>query len=194
MEVTELRRVDADAVNAMRKLIRQLSSSAAPMTSEKLEELVQSDSCTVLVARHDGGIVGTLTLVVFPIPTGVRAWIEDVVVDASARGQGVGIALTRHALDLARTFAARTVDLTSRPSRDAANAMYEKLGFHRRETIVYRYELTRRRRVHHYREPSPGRSVPTERCPTGPGRWGRLPRSRVTEVSRDDSQSCLVRR
>ena len=80
-----------------------------------------------------------LTLVVFPIPTGVRAWIEDVVVTASARGQGVGALLTREAVRIAGEEGARTVDLTSRPDREAANRLYARLGFERRETNVYRH-------------------------------------------------------
>jgi ribosomal protein S18 acetylase RimI-like enzyme len=81
-----------------------------------------------------------LTLAVFRIPTGVRAWIEDVVVDQSARGQGVGEALSRRALDLAAAAGARTVELTSRPSRQAANHLYQRLGFQPRDTNVYRYQ------------------------------------------------------
>jgi ribosomal protein S18 acetylase RimI-like enzyme len=82
-----------------------------------------------------------MTLVVFPIPTRVRAWIEDVVVDGDARGRGVGEALNRRALDLARSLGAKTVDLTSRPSREAANRLYQRIGFEPRETNVYRYTL-----------------------------------------------------
>jgi ribosomal protein S18 acetylase RimI-like enzyme len=85
--------------------------------------------------------VGSLTLAVFRIPTGLRAWIEDVVVDESARGQGVGEALNRAALDRAAALGAVTVDLTSRPSRAAANRLYQRLGFEPRETNVYRYDL-----------------------------------------------------
>jgi ribosomal protein S18 acetylase RimI-like enzyme len=94
------------------------------------------------VARSDDGqILGMLTLAVFRIPTGVRAWIEDVVVDDGARGRGVGAALSRHALELARAEGARTVELTSRPSREAANRLYQRLGFAPRETNVYRFTL-----------------------------------------------------
>jgi len=92
-------------------------------------------------ARVDGRVVGLLTLVVFRIPTAVRAWIEDVVVDESARGKGVGEALNRAALDEARRRGAKTVDLTSRPSRAAANRLYQRIGFVARETNVYRYDL-----------------------------------------------------
>ena len=82
-----------------------------------------------------------LTLAVFRIPTGIRAWIEDVVVDAEARGRGVGEALTREAVRVAGTHGARTVDLTSRPSREAANRLYQRLGFERRDTNVYRLSI-----------------------------------------------------
>jgi ribosomal protein S18 acetylase RimI-like enzyme len=85
--------------------------------------------------------VGSLTLAMFRIPTGVRAWIEDVVVDESARGRGVGEALTQEALGRARAAGARTVELTSRPSREAANRLYLRLGFEVRDTNVYRFSL-----------------------------------------------------
>jgi ribosomal protein S18 acetylase RimI-like enzyme len=95
----------------------------------------------VLLAHDDqGAIIGSLTLAVFRTPTGARAWIEDVVVDEAARGQGAGVALVEAAIRLAGERGARTVDLTSRPSRTAANALYEKIGFGARETNVYRYE------------------------------------------------------
>jgi len=93
----------------------------------------------VLLARADGRIVGTLSLVMFPIPTGLRAWIEDVVVDQAARGQGVGEALITEALRLAEAAGARTVDLTSRASREAAGRLYKRDGFQSRETRAYRY-------------------------------------------------------
>ncbi len=94
---------------------------------------------TVLLARSAGAIIGTLTLVMFPAPTGLRAWIEDVVVDESARGKGTGEMLTREALRMAREAGARTVDLTSRPARAAAGRLYERLGFSIRDSRVYRF-------------------------------------------------------
>jgi ribosomal protein S18 acetylase RimI-like enzyme len=96
----------------------------------------------LLVARDrsaGGRIVGSLTLAVFRIPTGVRAWIEDVVVDTVARGKGAGEALSRTALAIAAERGARSVELTSRPSREAANRLYRRVGFEPRETNVYRY-------------------------------------------------------
>ena len=128
-----------ELVTALNVLLPQLSSNAQPLSLADLETLVHSPSTTLFVARNDDDVVGTLTLVVFPIPSGERAWIEDVVVDEGARGFGVGEALTRAALDVARSNGVRTVDLTSRPSREAANALYLKLGFERRETNVYRF-------------------------------------------------------
>lgn len=105
--------------------------------------MVASPATILLVARRveDRRIVGTLTLALFRIPTGLRAWIEDVIVDESARGTRVGEALTNAALNRARQAGARTVDLTSAPRREAANHIYEKLGFHRRETNVWRFDL-----------------------------------------------------
>ena len=133
--------VDQELVDAFAHLIPQLSRSSPPPTAAEVREMVQSPASYVLVARLDGRIVGTLTLVVFRIPTGVRAWIEDVVVDDSARGHGVGDQLNRFALDIAREKGAKTVDLTSRPSREAANRLYQRIGFTPRETNVYRFSL-----------------------------------------------------
>jgi len=136
--------VDEELVSAFRRLVPQLSSSAPAPTADQLREMIESPCTTVLLARARAGgdIVGSLTLAVFRIPTGVRAWIEDVVVDSSARGRGVGEALSREALRLAVEKGARTVELTSRPSRAAANRLYRRLGFVERETRVYRYTLS----------------------------------------------------
>ena len=131
--------VTPELVAAFNRLIPQLSSSNPPPTAEELAEIVGSVASRVFVARADGVIVGTLTLVVFRIPTAVRAWIEDVVVDSSARGAGVGERLNRAAIDEATQLGARTVDLTSRPNREAANRLYRRLGFVERATNVYRY-------------------------------------------------------
>lgn len=130
--------VAAEVVQAFGRLLPQLSRSAEPLDAQALRALAARPGNHLLVARLDGQIVGTLTLAVLLIPTGLRAWIEDVVVDEAARGQGVGAALTKEAVRLARAEGARTVDLTSRPSRQAANRLYERLGFRVRDTKVYR--------------------------------------------------------
>lgn len=140
VSVTEVQAATPEVIAAFARLLPQLSTSAAEVTSADLEAMVSSDASHVLVATDDDGtILGSMTLVVFRIPTGVRAWIEDVVVDEAARGKGVGEALNRSALDLAYRLGSRTVDLTSRPSRVAANQLYRKLGFEQRDTNIYRH-------------------------------------------------------
>lgn len=133
--------VTPELTQAFVRLIPQLSSSNPAPAVEELSEMISSPATVVFVARVDGVIAGSLTLAVFRIPTGLRAWIEDVVVDEAARGHGVGEALNQAALDEARARGAVTVDLTSRPSREAANRLYQRLGFVARETNVYRYTL-----------------------------------------------------
>lgn len=131
----------ADVMAACHRLIPQLSSSSTPISAQELEEIIGSDSTVLFAASSGQEIVGLLTLAIFRIPTGVRAWIEDVVVDDQARGKGVGDALNRAALTEAARRGAKTVDLTSRPSREAANRLYQRLGFKPRDTNVYRYDL-----------------------------------------------------
>ena len=139
VHVDQVNEVTDTLVAALERLIGQLSSSSAPPGAGELEQIVASPATTLLIARdEDGAVVGTLTLALFRIPTGLRAWIEDVVVDEDARGRGVGEALTREAVRIASNAGARTVDLTSRPSRGPANRLYMRLGFRQRETNVYR--------------------------------------------------------
>jgi ribosomal protein S18 acetylase RimI-like enzyme len=138
--IEQIDRVTDEVVDALARLVPQLSRSRRAPTLEEAIDLAHAQ--TLLVARDAGGaIVGALTLVLYRIPTGLRARIEDVVVDESARGGGVGEALTRDALERARAAGAETVELTSHPSREAANRLYARLGFERRDTNVYRLEL-----------------------------------------------------
>jgi ribosomal protein S18 acetylase RimI-like enzyme len=139
-KVEELTEVSDEVVEAFGRLLPQLSRSARPMDRAAIARITDSAGSTLLVARADDGqIMGMLTLVMFRIPTGLRAVIEDVVTDDAARGQGVGTALTNEAIRIARAAGVRTIDLTSRPSRVAAGRLYEKLGFEQRDTRVYRY-------------------------------------------------------
>ncbi len=137
VEVTE------ELVTSLNQLLPQLSSNAGPLSAAEVEALVTSPATVVFVARDDGRIVGSLTLVVFSIPTGLRAWIEDVVVDEPARGKGVGEALTNAAIEESRRRKVRSIDLTTRPSREAANRLYARLGFELRQTNVYRFSVER---------------------------------------------------
>ena len=134
--------VTDELVEAYQRLIPQLSSSNPPPSREALEDIVAAPATDVFVATDDEGrILGTATLAVFRIPTGRRAWIEDVVVDEAATGQGIGGLLTRAMIDRAEELGCTTVDLTSRPSRAAANRLYQREGFEIRDTNVYRYDL-----------------------------------------------------
>ena len=136
---------------AMGRLLPQLSRSAAPMSEADVERFLSQSSVHLFVFRAetadaDGNnpTLGMLSLATFEIPTGVRAWVEDVVVDEAARGQGAGLALVEAAIEHAKTVGARTVDLTSRPTREAANRLYQRAGFQLRETNVYRVTLEKK--------------------------------------------------
>lgn len=152
MSVELIEQSSPELVAAMERLIPQLSRSAKPLTAEQAQALVDQDSVYLFVFRTDkpviaadgneveaGTILGMLSLATFAIPTGVRAWVEDVVVDAGTRGMGAGQQLVEAAVAHAQKIGARTVDLTSRPSREAANRLYRRCGFELRETNVYRY-------------------------------------------------------
>lgn len=130
----------ARLLEAVRRLLPQLSSCAPP-TAEDLSEIVAGELTSLIVAEVDGEIVGMTTLVIFRLPTGLRAWVEDVVVDTEHRSRGLGGAMLQEALRLAAVAGARTVDLTSRASRVEANRLYESAGAERRETNVYRFKL-----------------------------------------------------
>lgn len=141
IEVERARQADQELVDAFGRLLPQLSATARPLDAEALGRILACDANNVLVARAGRAIVGTLTLVMFPLPAGLRARVEDVVVDESARGRGVAGLLIEEALRVAREAGARTVDLTSRPDRESANRLYERLGFGTRESTVYRMPL-----------------------------------------------------
>jgi ribosomal protein S18 acetylase RimI-like enzyme len=134
--------VTDELVDAFVRLTPLLSKSNPPPSRAQLTEIVTAGATDQFVARDDDGtIIGVSTLATFRIPTGVRCWIEDVIVDSAARGKGVGEALTNAMLERGKALGAITVDLTSRPSRDAANRLYVRVGFELRETNVYRFLL-----------------------------------------------------
>lgn len=142
LSIEEAQSFTPELARAMAELIPQVSESAPLPSEDELKTIVSSPVTRLMLARDEAGsIVGTLTLVVFRIPTGVGAWIEDVVVDERARRQGAGEALMTAAIELAEQSGARHLNLTSRPDREAANRLYRRLGFERRETNVYRLML-----------------------------------------------------
>ncbi len=141
MEIFEAREITDEIVEAWKCLMPQLSSSCPAPTREHLQAILDAKSVVLLMAREDCKLVGSLSLAYFRVPTGILGWIEDVVVDESMRGRGIGEALTRRALEIAKELGVKTVDLTSRPSREAANRLYQRVGFEPRKTNIYRYTI-----------------------------------------------------
>jgi ribosomal protein S18 acetylase RimI-like enzyme len=137
MNVGRVTEADAALAAAVARLVPQLSPKRQAAGLAELAELVATPGTSLIVARDGDAVIGMLTLIVYRVPTGVRAWIHDVVVDETARGRGVGEALAQEALRLAESAGAISVELTTRQEREAANRLYRRLGFEQRETNVY---------------------------------------------------------
>lgn len=142
IKIFEITEADDSTLDAVNRLLPQLSKSSKLINWSSLQKLTNSECTRLYVAKEEDTIFGMLSLVVFSIPTGTKAWIEDVVVDEKARGKGVGKELMNHALNIAKELGAKSADLTSRPSREAANKLYQAIGFEGRETNVYRYKTS----------------------------------------------------
>jgi ribosomal protein S18 acetylase RimI-like enzyme len=142
MNIIEITYYQDAVLDALNDLLPQLSASPQRLTEQDLRAVIQSDTTRLLMAEEDNRYIGSLTLVVFRIPSGTRVRIEDLVVQETARGRGVGRALVQKAIEMAKALGAEAVDLTTHPSREAANALYKKLGFARRETHVYRRKVS----------------------------------------------------
>jgi ribosomal protein S18 acetylase RimI-like enzyme len=141
MQIDLVTKADDELFEAFQRLVPQLTKNNPPPSLEDLAALVDDSSSTLIIAREAGKIVGALTLAIYRVPTGIRSIIEDVVVDHSARGRGIGQALMKHSIDLARAKGARSITLTSNPLREAANRMYISMGFEKRETNAYQLKL-----------------------------------------------------
>ena len=144
MHIQIVSEVTEELYEALQRLVPQLGSHKLPPTWEELKELIESESSTLLVAREpdEGGLIeGILCITVYRVPTGLRSIIEDVVVDEKARRRGIGEALVHHAIELARAAGADGVSLTSNPQREAANKLYQAMGFQLRQTNAYFYKL-----------------------------------------------------
>ncbi|MFU8827635.1 MAG: GNAT family N-acetyltransferase [Brevefilum sp.] len=144
MHISLMEQVDGEIVQAFARLIPQLTRHSPPPSRDDLAEMAQSGSVFVFLARlpdQHGEIIGSASLATFRTPTGLHGWIEDVIVDQSARRQGIGKALTEACLEKARALGLREVNLTSRSTRCSANLLYQAMGFIRRETNLYRYPL-----------------------------------------------------
>lgn len=142
VEIIEISEASNEILSQVNGLLPQLSKSASPLSLESLDILAKSESTNLFIAKEGKKVWGMLSLVLFPIPTGTKAWVEDVVVDSSARGKGIGKALMNHALKKVREKRGKSIDLTSRPSRETANKLYQSLGYQKRETNVYRLSLS----------------------------------------------------
>lgn len=141
MQIEILSDVDNKIITAFNRLMQQLSSNYKPIAKEYLIDIINSSNIIIFVAKENETIIGSLSLVFYNIPTGMKAWVEDVVIDQSVRGKGVGKALIEQAIFYAKQSGASKLDLTSSPERVAANKLYQKLNFEKRETNVYRLML-----------------------------------------------------
>ena len=140
--ISELNQSTNEVLDSINHLLPQLSSSAKGISIDRLSELVESENTIILIGIDEKAqILGMLSLIVMKIPTGNKAWIEDVVVDQSARGKGLGKALMNYAHVKAKKLGVKSIDLTSRPSRESANKLYQNLGYEIRETNVYRHKF-----------------------------------------------------
>jgi GNAT superfamily N-acetyltransferase len=144
IEIYEVTAVSAKLTEALERLLPQLSQSAQMPTTEQIETLLNNPNTYLFVAENEGEIIGMLSLVVVDIPTGRKAWIEDVVVDEALRGLGVGALLVERAKVEAANLGAKKIYLTSNPSRKAAHALYEKCGFERYDTTLFRINIVRK--------------------------------------------------
>jgi ribosomal protein S18 acetylase RimI-like enzyme len=142
MQIEIVTEASEELYDAFQRLVPQLTHNNPPPSPDDLAALVRDAASTLMVARDGSGkIVGALTLSVYRVPTGIRSIIEDVIVDGSARGQGIGEALMKYAIDLARQKGAKNISLTSNPLRLAANRLYLRVGFKKRETNAYQMKL-----------------------------------------------------
>lgn len=144
MDIIEIEVFSEDLLRALNALLPQLSAAAPVLTESALRQIIAADATHLLMARENENYCGTLTLVMIIAPTGKRTRIEDVVVAEAMRGRGIGRLLIIQALKLSRDLGAGSAELTSRSSRQAANALYERMGFRKRRTNTYSYDFRTR--------------------------------------------------
>jgi ribosomal protein S18 acetylase RimI-like enzyme len=142
MRIEVVTQADEELYDAFQRLVPQLTNNNPPPSRDDLADLIRTALSTLMVARSDHGeIVGALTLTIYRVPTGIRSIIEDVIVDNAVRGQGIGEALMLRAIEVAKEKGAKNISLTSNPMREAANRLYLRLGFKKRETNAYQMKL-----------------------------------------------------
>lgn len=137
----EIEDLKPDCLEAINRLIAQLSTSSHTFTEAELNSLIASPQSHLYALEYDEKIIGMVTLCIYQCPTGRKAWIEDVVVDQNHRGKGYGKLMVRKAMEECQNRGNVTLMLTSRPSRIVANQLYQSLGFEKRETNVYKMKF-----------------------------------------------------
>lgn len=139
MEIKDIAIVDENVINAFNRLLPQLTNDIQMPSKEYLQSLAESENTHLIIAYDGNVIIGTTTLIINKLPSGIKAWIEDVIVDDTVRGKGVGKQLVNFAIKLAKEKGIKKIDLTSNPQRVAANGLYIKLGLKKRDTNMYRF-------------------------------------------------------
>jgi GNAT superfamily N-acetyltransferase len=140
-KIVEIKNYSLEYQEAMQRFLDQLTSSPMTLTEEMFNQLLASPHSHLFFLWKDEQIAGMLTVGIYYSPTGGKAWIEDVVVDESFRGQGLSKLLVAHAIDFTQSKQIPTLMLTSNPKRVAANKLYQAMGFERKETNVYRMKF-----------------------------------------------------
>jgi len=138
-EIKQLESFTKEQLEAINSLLQVLTPSTPRLTYDDLSEIIMAKNTYVFVAEYDKKIAGMLTLVTYRIPSGAKAWIEDVAVDNSFQGKGIGRSLTEHAITFTKNLNIKKIDLSSSPDRVAANTLYQKIGFVKRITNYYRF-------------------------------------------------------
>ena len=139
--IAEIKNYSLEYQEAMQRFLDQLTSSPMTLTEEMFHQLLVSSNSHLFFLLKDEQIAGMLTVGIYHSPTGGKAWIEDVVVDASFRGQGLSKLLVAHAIEFTKSKQIPLLMLTSNSKRVAANKLYQTMGFERKETNVYRMKF-----------------------------------------------------
>lgn len=142
--IEKLQKFSLELTAAINKLLKQLNSTATPLTKADIEYMISSTANRLFVARRSDNkeVVGMLTLIVYRIPVWKKGWIEDLVVDEKYRNFGVATKLLKHAIESAKADGVLSLNFTSNPEREVANKFYHSLGFEKRNTNVYRIKLS----------------------------------------------------
>jgi GNAT superfamily N-acetyltransferase len=143
LEIEEVGEMSAEILEALQRLLPQLNPRLPLPTAERLQRIIDDPDVTLVVARDGGRISGTTTVIVYTTPYWIKARLDEVVVDAEARGKGVGEAMVRYCLEVGRRKGAQVVELQSgrAEQRAAAHRLYKRIGFEVRDSDIFRIIL-----------------------------------------------------